>query len=195
MVRGISYGLEAFTTHQNVIDAKWDSSTGTDDDATDSADDSTVTPHKRHRGNSDASDATVLQDSKSTPDLPPSEPSESSFSLLVNAFLFTPSKAVPPQSANGTPLTDVFNGVLDLCQRGLQEVANVEAERSALHTDTVKTEAAIHNLRDQAAQRQDEIQQLRDQLELKEAELDYTRGLLTAKWAYANSKRSKKEES
>jgi hypothetical protein len=194
MVREISYGLEAFTAHQNFIDAKWDSSTRTDDDATDSADDSTVTPHKRHRGNSDASDATILQDSKSNPDLPPGDPSKSSFSFLVNAFLFIPPKAVPP-SANGTPLTDVFNGVLDLCQRGLQEAANVEAERSALHTDTVKTEAAIHNLRDQAAQRQDEIQQLRDQLELKEAELDYTRGLLTAKWAYANGKRSKREES
>lgn len=182
-------------TYLDSVDAASDSGTGTDDDATDSADDSTVTPHKRHRGGSGASNATILQDSKATPDLRLNDPSELPFLLPANAFLFKAFKAVPPSSPNGTPLTDVFNGVLDLCQRGLQEAANVEAERSALQTDTVKTEAAIHNLRDQAAQRQDEIQQLRDQLELKEAELDYTRGLLTAKWAHANSKRSKKESS
>lgn len=53
-------------------------STSTDDDATDSADDSTVTPHKRHRGYSNASDATTSQlpqNSKSAPNMSASDPS------------------------------------------------------------------------------------------------------------------------
>ena len=82
-----------------------------------------------------------------------------------------------------SPLVGIFNGVIDLCQRGLHETANIETEHNALKTDAVHNDATIQSLQDQASQRQVDARKLRDQLELKEAELDYTRGLLTAKWA------------
>ena len=92
-----------------------------------------------------------------------------------------------PQS----PLAGIFNGVIDLCQRGLNETANMEAERSVLKTDAIHNDATIQTLQDQASQRQDDVRRLRDQLEQKEAELDYTRGLLMAKWA--SNKRVREE--
>jgi len=82
-----------------------------------------------------------------------------------------------------SPLSGIFNGVIDLCQRGLHETASIEAEHTALKTDALHNDSTIQTLQDQASQRQVDVRRLRDQLELKEAELDYTRGLLTAKWA------------
>ena len=93
----------------------------------------------------------------------------------------------PPRS----PLSGIFHGVIDLCQRGLQEATGIEAERATLKSDALLSDTTIQALHEQASQRQDDVRRLRDQLELKEAELDYTRGLLTAKWASA--KRAREE--
>lgn len=99
--------------------------------------------------------------------------------LLISTII------APPRS----PLSGIFNGVIDLCQRGLQEASGIEAERAALKSDAVLSDTTIQALHEQANQRQSDVRRLRDQLELKEAELDYTRGLLTAKWA--SSKRTR----
>lgn len=90
---------------------------------------------------------------------------------------------VPPRSN----LSGIFNGVIDLCQRGLQEAATVDAQSSSLQTESINNEAVIKALREQTNKQNEEIRQLRAQLDLKDAELGYTRGLLTAKWADGNS--------
>ena len=94
--------------------------------------------------------------------------------------------AVPPRSN----LSGLFNGVIDLCQRGLQEAATFEAQSSSLQTESVNNEAIIKELRAQTTRQDEEIRQLREQLDLKDAELGYTRGLLTAKWADDTGKRA-----
>lgn len=92
--------------------------------------------------------------------------------------------AVPPRSN----LSGIFNGVIDLCQRGLQQAASVEAQSSSLQTESINNDAVIKALREQTTRQNEEIRQLRTQLDLKDAELGYTRGLLTSKWADGASK-------
>ncbi|KZP21159.1 hypothetical protein FIBSPDRAFT_1044324 [Athelia psychrophila] len=161
------------------VDDESASSAGLESDSDAAGGGQTPTPARPRRASS-ASEKTLAPNQLAGKLSPPSSSSEARFPQATNKQAM----AVPPRSN----LSGIFNGVIDLCQRGLQQAASVEAQSSSLQTESINNDAVIKALREQTTRQNEEIRQLRTQLDLKDAELGYTRGLLTSKWADGASK-------